>query len=400
MRASSFTYFTLQSARRAAIALLLLLPLLTLWNVAAGSFAPKFRILFGPPLRGVTAAPEPVRWSLKGFADGTLQRAITDTVTDAIPARPVLIRLNNSFRKRLFGLYGAPGVIAGDDGQLIEEAYLREYCARDLDILRTKAASWIPRLRELQNFFEGRGRQFIYFTSPSKAAHMPEKFMDYYVCANKERDRHDYLPVYREMVEDGGIPLIDGAGLTHSLRGRYDVGLFPLGGVHWNQLGVVHAADALLEQINRHAGREIAPRLKWTYEVTDRPTGTDTDLFDVVNVLFARPRYPVPKLTFAPQKPCSEWPVSRMKVALIGGSFVHDVARILIAQGCLNELLSYSYLVGTVRGGKEYQPVSEGMSPAELRLLRDSDVVILEENEATLAGAGHAVKFHAILLGE
>jgi hypothetical protein len=44
--------------------------------------------------------------------------------------------------------------------------------------------------------------------------------------------------------------------------------------------------------------------------------------------------------------------------------------------------------------------VSEGMSPAELRLLRDSDIVILEENEATLPGAGHAVKFYAILLGE
>ena len=400
MRAAPSSLFSLQSARRAAIALLLLLPVLTLWNVAAGSFAPKLRIMFGPPLRGVTAAHEPVQWSFRSLADGSLQRAITDTVTEAIPARPVLIRLSNSFRKRLFGLYGAPGVIAGDGGQLIEEPYLREYCARDLNVLRAKAADWIPQLRKMQDLYEARGGQFIYFTSPSKAAYMPEKFLDYYNCANRERDRRDYLPVYRKMLDDGGLRVVDGASITHGLRGRYDVDLFPLGGVHWNQLGVVHAADALLEHINRRAGREIAPRLKWTYEVTDRPTGTDTDLFDVANVLFARPRYPVPKLSFVPQKPCSEWPVSRLKVVLIGGSFIHDVARILIPQGCLQGLLSYSYLVGTVRGGDDYQPVRERMSGEDLNFLRDADMVILEENEATLPGAGHAVKFRAIILGE
>jgi hypothetical protein len=87
-------------------------------------------------------------------------------------------------------------------------------------------------------------------------------------------------------------------------------------------------------------------------------------------------------------------------VTLIGGSFVHDVARILIAQGCLRGLQSYSYLVGTIRGGEDYLPVREGMSPTELRTLRNSDIVILEENEATLAGAGHAVKFGEIILGE
>jgi alginate O-acetyltransferase complex protein AlgJ len=381
------------------VAVLFLLPALTIWNLVAASYAPKLRISIGPGLRGVTAK-EPLDWSVQAIADGRLQKGIAQAVTDAFPARPILIRLSNSFRKRLFGLYGAPGVVAGEEGHLIEQGYLHEYCRRDVAELRAKAAEWLPRLKELQDFYSANGRQLIYFTTPSKAAHLPEKFMGYVTCKSKDHDRREYLPTYHQMLLAAGIRMVDAATLTHSLKGRYEVDLFPIGGVHWNQLGVAHAADALLAEINRAAGREIAPRLSWTYEITDRPGGTDTDLIDVVNVLFARPRYPVPKLTFQSIKSCSEWPASRLKIALIGGSFVHDVARMLIAHGCLQGLYSYNYLVGDVRGGQHYQHVREQTSATEIRLLRDADIVILEENEAGLPGMKHSLEFRRVILGE
>ena len=381
------------------VAVLFLLPALTIWNLVAASYAPKLRISIGPGLRGVTAK-EPLDWSLQAIADGRLQKGIAQAVTDAFPARPILIRLSNSFRKRLFGLYGAPGVVAGEEGHLIEQGYLHEYCRRDVAELRARATDWLPKLKELQDFYSANGRQLIYFTTPSKAAHLPEKFMGYVTCKSKEHDRREYLPTYHQMLLAAGIKMVDAATLTHSLKGRYEVDLFPIGGVHWNQLGVAHAADAILAEINRVAGREIAPRLSWTYEITDRPGGTDTDLIDVVNVLFARPRYPVPKLTFKATKSCPEWPVSRLKVALIGGSFVHDVARVLIAHGCLGELNSYNYLFGDVRGGDRYGHVRERTSPNEIRLLRDADIVILEENEAGLPGMKHSLDFRRLVLGE
>lgn len=379
-----------RALRRIAIALLLLVPAVTLWNVYATAHVPRFVLALGPALRGVTQAREPAEWSLQAIADGRLQKSISDAIAEAVPVRPFLVRLSNSFRRRLFGLYGAPGVVAGADGQLIETGYIKEYCERDLAVLRERAASWLPRLRELQNYFESGNRQLVYFLSPSKAAYMPEKFVDFFPCPSRETDRREYLPSYRKMLEDAGVRYIDGAGMTHGLRGRYDVELFPLGGVHWNQLGVAHAADAILEQINRRAGREIAPRLQWTYEVTDRPTGTDTDLADVVNAMFGRPRYPVPKLTFADSKPCSEWPISRMNIALVGGSFVHDVARVLIAHGCMSGLRSHNYLVGGVRGGADYRVIRPQPTPDDLRSLADVDILLLEENEAGLPGMTHA----------
>ena len=215
------------------VAVLFLLPALTIWNLVAASYAPKLRISIGPGLRGVTAK-EPLDWSVQAIADGRLQKGIAQAVTDAFPARPILIRLSNSFRKRLFGLYGAPGVVAGEEGHLIEQGYLHEYCRRDVAELRARATEWLPKLKELQDFYSANGRQLIYFTTPSKAAHLPEKFMGYVTCKSKDHDRREYLPAYHQMLLAAGIRMVDAATLTHSLKGRYEVDLFPIGGVHWN----------------------------------------------------------------------------------------------------------------------------------------------------------------------
>ena len=39
------------------------------------------------------------------------------------------------------------------------------------------AARNIPKLRDIQNYYVGRGGQFLYLLSPSKAAHLPEFFV-------------------------------------------------------------------------------------------------------------------------------------------------------------------------------------------------------------------------------
>jgi alginate O-acetyltransferase complex protein AlgJ len=400
MSASASNISSAKRLRLLVIALLFLLPALTAWNMVAAAYAPKLKINIGQRLKGVTVPKEPLDWSIEAFTDGRLQKAATNAVSEAFPARPLLIRLSNSFRKRLFGIYGAPGVVVGDDGELIERNYLDEYCRRDLAVLREKSTEWLPKLKELQDFYSARGSSLIYLTSPSKAAHLPEKFLGHIKCMSPPSDRRDYLPTFEQMALTAGINLVEAAGLTHRLKGRYEVNLFPMGGVHWNQLGVVHAADALLAEINRRAGREIAPRLAWTYEITNRPTGTDTDLADVVNLLFARPRFPVPTLNFIAGKPCSEWPISRMKIALIGGSFVHDVARMLISQGCMQGLYGYSYLYGHVRGGEGYKHAREKSNREDLFSLREAEIVILEENEAGLPGMKHARELRALVLGK
>jgi alginate O-acetyltransferase complex protein AlgJ len=380
--------------RPAAAGLLLLLPALTLWNLGAADMAPKLVIKIGRGLAGVTEEPAPVAASLRTFADGTLQKSAMAAVTEANPLRPPLIRLANQVRYKLFGAFGAPGVIAGERGQLIEQAYVDEYCRRDVAVLERRAAAWIPKLKTLQDSYAARGHRLIYVITPSKMAHMPEFFLPRVACASAPFDREQYLPTYTRLLREAGVQFVDLASLTHGLRGRYEIDVFPAGGVHWNALGVASAADAVLAQINRE--QAIAPRLKWGYTVTDRAAGSDRDLIDLANVLVPQTRYATARVTFDHSN-CADFPASRLNAAIVGGSFIHALARTLIAEGCLTGLRSYNYLYRGRRGGPEYAIDKDRLTAADIRPLADADMVLLEENEQVLPGSAHAEEFYRVL---
>src|SRR5204863_1813568 len=108
--------------------------------------------------------------------------------------------------------------------------------------------------------------------------------------------------------------------------GKYEVDLFPAGGVHWNAIGIAAADDAILAEINRQAGSAIAPRLSWSYKVVDRAKGTDRDLLDLLNVLSPNARYATATVTYESKKPCSNMAVASHSAAMIGGSFAGTLA--------------------------------------------------------------------------
>jgi hypothetical protein len=384
----------------ATAAFLLLLPLLTLWNLAAHSFAPKLVVMIGPRLHGVTEASPPPAWSLHSFADGSLQKALTGAITDAFPFRPLLIGINNQVRYKLFGYSGAPGVITGENGELIEKAYLDEYCTRNLAAFEPKARDWAARLKEIQDFYAARGKIFIYLITPSKVAYMPENFVHQLSsCASSERDRAGTLPLYGRLLKNAGVHVVDAATLIHELKGKYEIDLFPAGGVHWNAIGIAAADDAILAEINRQAGSMIAPKLAWKYKVVDRAKGTDRDLLDLLNVLSPNARYATASVTYEPSWPCSDAAVASRSAAMIGGSFAGTLGRTLINQGCLLRLEVYNYLYRGLDTGPDYKTVKNRLTASDILPLRDADIVILEENELVLPASAHAMEFYRVILG-
>ncbi len=384
----------------AAAAFLLLLPLLTLWNLAAQSLAPKLVIMIGPLLHGVTeASPRPI-WSLHSFADGSLQKALTSIITDAFPFRPLLIRINNQVRYKMFGYSGAPGVITGKNGQLIEKAYLDEYCARNLAAFEPKARDWAAKLKEIQDFYAARGKIFIYLITPSKVAYMPENFTrELSSCTNSERDRNGILPLYGQLLKDAGVHVVDAASLIHGLKGKYEIDLFPAGGVHWNAIAAANAEDAILAEINRQAGRTVAPKLSWRYTIVDRAKGTDRDLLDLLNVLSPNTRYATARVTYEPLKACDEMPAASLKAAMIGDSFAATLGQTLINDGCLSRLEGYNYLYRGLSAGPSYKTVKNRLAAPDILPLRDADIVIIEENESLLPASAHAMEFYRVILG-
>src|SRR5665213_2268877 len=115
--------------RAAFCVLLLVLPLLSAWNLAIAPTDPALAIKIGPKLAGVTR-DEPVILSWASLRDGSFQKAVASRVTDAMPIRPILIRLNNEIRFGLFGETPTYQVVRGTDGQLFERSYLDDYCSR------------------------------------------------------------------------------------------------------------------------------------------------------------------------------------------------------------------------------------------------------------------------------
>ena len=382
--------------RTAFCLVLLALPLATAWNLAVIPDHPALAIRIGPKLGGVTREAE-VKLSWSSLRDGSFQKAVASRVTDAMPVRPLLIRINNEIRFELFGELTAPQVVRGTKGQLIERSYLEEYCARTEGEGARLAADIIPKLKDIQNFYRARGAVFVYMVTPSKAAHLPEYFVDRVPCPSTAAARAQLVPQYVGLLRQAGIDVVDTASLIHSLKGAYEVELFPQGGVHWNDIGGARAVSAVVEDINRQAGHELVPPFSFTYTLSGVTSGVDRDLVDLLNVFFPPLSYLTPKVKFQTAVPCPTSPARSIGAALVGSSFSHLPGQILIEDNCLASLNVWYYMHLGRFGGVPYRELQRDLKEADLVRLRDARIVILEENESFVARTGYVNELRKVV---
>jgi hypothetical protein len=381
--------------RAAFCAFLLALPLATAWNLAVASHYPALAIKLGPKLGGVTYDAE-LKFSWASLRDGSFQKAVSTRVTDAMPIRPLLIRINNEIRFEMFGELTAPYVVRGTNGQLIGVSYLEDYCSRTEGMGATLAADVIPKLLEIQNYYRAHGSIFVYLVTPSKVAHLPEYFVDRVPCPSTLAARTQLVPQYVGALRQAGIHVVDTASLIHSLKGSYEVELFPQGGVHWNDIGGARAVAALVEEIDRQAGREIVPPFTFTYTLSGVTSGVDRDLVDLLNVFFPPLGYLTPKVKFATAS-CADHPARLLDAAMVGSSFGHLPAGMLIEGNCLSNLNFYYYLRLGRFGGTPYRELQRDLIPADLEGLRHAKLMILEENESFVARSGYLNELRTLL---
>jgi hypothetical protein len=238
---------------------------------------------------------------------------------------------------------------------------------------------------------------FVYVVTPSKAAHLPEYFVDRVPCPSTPDARAHLVSEYVGMLKQGGISVVDTASLIHSLKGSYEVDLFPQGGVHWNDIGGARAVSAIVEEINRQAGREIVPPFGFSYTLSGVTVGADRELVDLLNVFFPPLGYQTPKVQFLPSASCADNPARQLDVAMVGSSFSHLPARIMLEANCLSALQLYYYAKLGRFGGTPYRELQRNLSDADLNSLREVKVIILEENESFVARAGYVDQLRAVV---
>ena len=363
---------------------LALLPLGAAWNLVAAQYFPTRAIKIGPTLGGVTYDTV-VKLSWPDIRDGKFQKAAVSRITDAMPIRPLLIRINNEIRFHLFGEVTAPNVFRGANGQLIEQTYLDDYCSRSEGMGARLAGVAIPKLKDIQDFYSAHGAVFVYVVTPSKAAHLPEYFVDRLPCPSTQAARTQLVPDYVGALRRAGINVVDTASLIHSLKGKYPFDLFPQGGVHWNDVGGAVAVSAVVDEVNRLAGRELIPPFTFTYTMSQPAKGADRELVDLLNVFFPPLGYQTPKVSFQPEAPCAESPARQLDIEMVGSSFGHLPSRILVEANCLARLQFYYYATLGRFGGDPYRELQRNLPDGDLGVWRNARVMILEENESFMA---------------
>ncbi|MGJ0425549.1 alginate O-acetyltransferase AlgX-related protein [Methylocystis sp.] len=362
--------------------------LANLWNFAVERDWPKLRIRSASPLAGV-AKPKPAPWTFDAFLSGETQKAVSINLGRMSPVFPISVRAKNQLVFSLFGGSAAPGVVIGRNGQLYEQFYIDEFCARDGAFDSARLGAWSSTLRDIQDMAQAHGKSFVYLISPSKAARYAEDLPRSAPCAARATVMPEKLAPYRAALDESHVRYVDGPALIAAEKPKQPIALFPRGGSHWNSVGGALA----MRDVTRATPAAAIGVLDVTSAPAPEAVGTDRDLLDLLNLLWPDASYPTAAIGRAGKKgDCARSP----RLLALGGSFLHQVLAAATLAPCppqidywfymrteddTIELGHYRRAPGDASNGERLAATSEELDEN----LAGADVVLLEENEAGIA---------------
>jgi hypothetical protein len=343
------------------------------------------------PLVGQFVRPVQPEHTLEGLWSHKYQEWAEARVSDLFPLRGWTIRGINQVYYDLFAksyMGGDNPIIIGKRHDLFTLSYIREYC--NTNRAAHNAAdyqAWADRVNNVRRWFESQGKTFLYFISPSKAAYFPQDIPSGFGCGdNVKRPRYTRAVA---AVSEKGIPFVDASALMARERGREDMDLFEIGGIHYNLLGAAKTVNALTAELGKLRGISIPP-ISTAHTRAKTPNGIDRDLTDLLNLAVPYLDYPTPELKWGGYPLAKPLPLS---IAFVGGSFVTQPARLMSLYKLFDHIDHFSYfklakisypgeVASQISGTAAYDPIFA------------ADIVILEENEETTLST-HGLAFLA-----
>lgn len=371
--------------------------LLLLANWVLAVAAPEQKIAFGIKLDGVYAPVEPDP-SLAKLLSGDFQSKYAKTIAAQTPVYEAAVLVKNQLYWSLFGNSGAPTVYVGRGRQLMETSYVQEYCSRDLTAFGQQAAAWLPHLHAMQDDVEKRGQTFLYVITPSKVAQYPVILPPGLDCPSTPPARAGVGPLWRHMLDQAGIHYLDTAALVAAAHPAYNFPLFARGGTHWNMVGAALATQAVAAALDARRGDETFAPFDFTWQLTHDPMYPDDDLTRLMNLIWPDHRFEVPLVTLHPRP--AGGVCHSTSVAIVGGSFMHQIAELLNQTACHPHFDMWEYW-RVLHLTWPYVGQSYVVSPVDpavrARNILGADIVIYEENEQLLANSRHGPAFYDFL---
>ncbi len=366
--------------------------LLLMVNLADQALFGRRIVIFPGHLDGVTM-PDDAPLSLHDVLSGRFQAVTSRGIGAHQPLYAASVRLRNQIEYSVFGVAGTPFLTVGRHRQLIENAYIEDYCTRDVGRRLQGADAWAAKIRQMQDDVERRGKIFLYVLTPSKVAQYPAILPRGYPCPSTEADRTGLVPAWLQILRRHGVHVADAIAPVTAAHGAYPFNLWPQGGTHWNQVGSALGTQAVTAalQAQRHDG-VFAP-FTFTWHMTP-PQSPDNDLALLMNLRQTPDHYLVPALTVT-WGPATCRPVN---VTVVGGSFMIAIAQLLGQGPCHPQIAEYEYWRAdrlTWPGG---QIVKTDVDEARrAREVMDADVLLYEENEQLLGRVQHGPALYDFL---
>ncbi len=290
----------------AAIVLMLVIPALQ----------KEFRFIKEKPLTGAfvkTQMPPFDSLNWENWISGSFQQELTDRLESHIGFHNTLLRLFHQYDYSLFGLAHADGVIAGKNGELFEEDYIRAYLGEFYvgeDVWKTK----VDKLKALQDTLGKLGKTFAVILEPGKGSLYPDRFPAQYDDKTKGVSNYD---VFVKLLQQKKVNLLDLNQLFVDWRDKMPYRLFPRGGTHWSYYGAALAADTMVAYLNKLAGGGLPDLRIDTLIIKDEIRHPDDDIWLAMNLFTPAPldqlAYPEISFTLADK--------AQKKALFVGDSF-------------------------------------------------------------------------------
>ncbi len=368
------------------------------WNITVAQLFPKLEFRTNKTLAGVIRDAGP-QLSFANLASYKYQTYVSRAVGEMSPVYKPAIRWKNQLYYSGFGMSGMPAVIVGRGEQLYQPEYLQEFCSRNSGTYIPKAKAWAAKIRAMQDFFESRGKIFLYVITPSKPAVYPKVVPAGYSCRSSEQDRRDKLPIWDGILDRAGVHHADTASLVAHARDAYPISMFPRGGVHWNRLAASLGAQAVTDAINRLHGSPLLTPFTISWERSFTPEQSDRDLLDILNLMYPDKHYEVPVVTIHSQPPADCHPT---RITEVAGSFLFLLNDALAQAACPPEISNWFYwdMKHFRYPGGTSRPLPVDAAERRDALLTNLDVMIYEENEAVTPEAAHGLRLLDFIAAE
>lgn len=232
-------------------------------------------------LKGAYLDHNKPKFSSKAWFSGDYQQQYEDWVRDDFGFRHSLVRLHNQVVYSLFRQAGGFGIVAGKDGCLYEENYIKAYEGWDY-LGDTTIRTTLAKVKALQDTLAKKNVTLIVGLAPGKASYYSEYIPDWWGPPKKNNNYRTFAKYLNQL----NINHIDYNKWFLEMKPKTKYPLYSKIGIHWSRYGADLALDSLIKYIEHKRSIDMPSFIvKHTY-LDDSLHYPDNDIGQTTNLIW------------------------------------------------------------------------------------------------------------------